>query len=88
MCSTIVLFVWLLHVDYYSLQRSLSKEDDIKHKCDLELTKCHAENSALTEKLEQLLHERNAAIQDRNQIIHERNSYALQAQQEYERAER
>ncbi len=72
----------------YSLQRSLSKEEDIKHKYESELQKCHAEKVVLTDQLEHSLKERNVAVQERNQLIRERNELAMQAQEEYERAER
>lgn len=72
----------------HSLQRSLSKEDEIKRKYDIEIHKCHAEKVVLTEQLEQAFKERNLVVQERNQLIHERNALALQAQQEFERAER
>ena len=40
------------------------------------------------DQVEQALQERNLAVQERNLVIQERNALALQAQQEYERAER
>ena len=71
-----------------SLQRSLRTEDDIKRKYDFELQKKQAERDALAIQLEQAIQERNTAIIERNHIVQERNSLAVQAQQEYERAER
>lgn len=71
-----------------SLQRSLTKEEEIKRKYELELQKCHAEKAAFMDQVEQALQERNLAVQERNLVIQERNALALQAQQEYERAER
>ena len=72
----------------YSLQRSLSKEDEIKKKYEKELQRCHQETLVLTTQLERALQERNTAVKDTNLVIQERNALALQAQQEYERAER
>lgn len=85
-----------LHKDCYCdhfysvhrLQRSLSNEEDIKRKFELELQKCRAEKEALTTQLEQVIQERNHAVVERNHVVQERNSLAIQAQQEYERAER
>ena len=71
-----------------SLQRSLSKEDEIKKKYEHKLQKCRSENSALADKIEYVLKERNEAVLERNLIIQERNALALQVQQEFERAER
>ena len=71
-----------------SLQRSLRTDDDIKRKYDFELQKKQAEKDALAIQLEQAIQERNTAIIERNHIVQERNSLAVQAQQEYERAER
>lgn len=71
-----------------SLQRSLSKEDEIKKKYEKELQKCHQEKLVLTTQLERALQERNMVVKDTNLVIQERNALALQAQQEYERAER
>ena len=71
-----------------SLQRSLSKEEDIKRKYEGEMQKLHMEKASLTDQLEHALQERNVAVQERNFIIQERNALALQMQQEYERAER
>lgn len=70
------------------MQRSLSNEEDIKRKFELELQKCRAEKEALTTQLEQVIQERNHAVVERNHVVQERNSLAIQAQQEYERAER
>lgn len=72
----------------YSLQRSLSNESEIKSKYEAQLQKAYSENTALTEKLECTLQERNIAAQERNEMVKERNAFALQAQQEFERAER
>ena len=71
-----------------SLQRSLSKEEDIKRKYDGEIQKLHVEKVSLTDQLEHAFQERNLAMQERNFVIQERNALALQLQQEYERAER
>lgn len=71
-----------------SLQRSLSKEDDIQQKYETQLQKVYAEKATLTEQLECSLQERNIATEERNSVIKERNAFALQAQQEFERAER
>ena len=71
-----------------SLQRSLSKEDDIKRKYEAQLQKACTENAALMEKLESTLQERNIAAEELNEMVKERNAFALQAQQEFERAER
>lgn len=79
------LFLPLIHP---SLQRSLSKEEDIKRKYDGEIQKLHVEKVSLTDQLEHALQERNVAMQERNFVIQERNALALQLQQEYERAER
>ena len=79
------LFLPLIHP---SLQRSLSKEEDIKRKYDGEIQKLHVEKVSLTDQLEHALQEKNVAMQERNFIIQERNALALQLQQEYERAER
>ena len=66
----------------------MTKDEEIKRKYDLKLQKCHAEKAAFMDQLEQALQERNVAVQERNLMIQERNALALQAQQEYERAER
>ena len=66
----------------------MSKEDDIQHKYETQLQKVYTENATLTEQLERSLQERNIATEERNAVIKERNAYALQAQQEFERAER
>lgn len=73
---------------YDSLQKSLSKEDDIKSKYERELQRAQSERLLLTNKLELALQERNRCVKERNDVIQERNALALQAQQEYERAER
>ena len=87
-----LLFLPFIHP---SLQRSLSKEEDIKRKYDGEIQKLHVEKVSLTDQLEHAFQERNLAmqernfvIQERNFVIQERNALALQLQQEYERAER
>ena len=66
----------------------MSKEDDIKLKYEAKLQKLYTENSALTDQLEHVLQERSIAIEERNALIKERNAFSLQAQQEFERAER
>ena len=71
-----------------SLQKSLSKEEDIRKKYDKELHRSQAEKLVLTDQLEAALQDRNKCVRERNDVIQERNSLALQAQQEYERAER
>ena len=80
-----LLFLPFIHP---SLQRSLSKEEDIKRKYDGEIQKLHVEKVSLTDQLEHAFQERNLAMQERNFVIQERNALALQLQQEYERAER
>ena len=42
----------------------------------------------MMEKLESTLQERNIAAEELNEMVKERNAFALQAQQEFERAER
>lgn len=76
------------HYIGYSLQKSLSKEEDIKRKYEKEFHRSQAEKIALTNQLEAALQERNKCVRERNEVIQERNSLALQVQQEYERAER
>ena len=66
---------------FYSLQRSLSNEEEIKINYEAKLQKLYSENAVLTDQLEH-------ALQERNQLIKERNAFSLQAQQEFERAER
>ena len=60
----------------------------MKRKFELELQKCYAKNEALKTQLEQVIMERNHAVSEMNQVVRERNNLAIQAQQEYERAER
>ncbi len=72
----------------HSLQKSLSKEEDIRKKYDKELHRSQSEILVLTDQLETALQERNICVRERNAVIQERNCLALQAQQEYERAER
>lgn len=81
---------WPVHCCFglNSLQRSLSKEGDMKSKYELQLQKVYAEKAALIDQLESILQERNTAAEERNLVIQERNALALQAQQEFERAER
>lgn len=86
-CSSLV-HIWGVLDCLSSLQRSLSKEDDIKNKYEKELQRCHQEKLVLTHQVERALQERESAVKDRNLFIRERNALALQAQQEYERAER
>ena len=64
------------------------KEDEIKQEYEAQLQKILAKNASLMEQLECALQERNIAIEEQNAVIQERNAYALQAQQEFERAER
>ena len=66
----------------------MSKEEEIKRKYEGLLQKSHAEHAAMTETLEHIIQERNTIAEERNQVLQERNAFALQAQQEYERAER
>ena len=71
-----------------SLQRSLSKEEEIKLNYEAKLQKLYSESAALTDQLDRVLQERNIAVEERNELIKERNAFSLQAQQEFERAER
>ena len=64
-----------------SLQRSMSKEDDIKRKYEGELLRCHQEIELLTKQSHQIVQERNQLVQERSQLMH-------QVQKEYDRAER
>ena len=73
---------------YSSLQRTLSKNEDIKRKYEREMQKLHIEKASLTDQLEHALQEKNVAVRERNFVIQERNTLALQMQQEYDRAER
>ena len=66
----------------------MSKEEDIKLKYETQLQKAYTENSVVTERLQCIIQERNVIAEERNHLIKERNAFALQAQQEYERAER
>ena len=59
----------------------MSKEDEIKHKYEDMLAKSHEDIEILTK-------QRNQLAQDRNQLVHERGQLIVQAQQEFERAER
>ena len=52
------------------------------------LQKCHTEKSTLMDKLDQALQDMNIAVQERNLVVQEGNALAMQAQHEYERAER
>ncbi len=64
-----------------SLQKSMSKEGDIKRKYEGELLKCHKE-------IESLKSQAGMIMQERNQLVHERSQLIHQCQQEFERAER
>ena len=83
MLLSYVIVLW-----FNSLQRSLSKEEEIKLNYEAKLQKLYSENAALTDQLECVLQERNIAVEERNELIKERNAFSLQAQQEFERAER
>lgn len=72
----------------FSLQKSMSKEDNIRRKYDEELVRCHQDIDSLTKQANQILLERNQLVHEQNQLVVERNQLALQRQQEYERAER
>ena len=71
-----------------SLQHSLSDEESIKLKYEAKLQNLYTENATLTDHLERVFQGRNIAVEERNGVIKERNAFSLQAQQEFERAER
>ena len=78
----------MLAIKINSLQRSLSNEESIKLKYEAKLQNLYAENAILTDQLERVFQERNITVEERNEVIKERNAFSLQAQQEFERAER
>ena len=82
------LLLFYIPILFNSLQRSLSKEEEIKVNYEAKLQNLYSENRALTDQLDHVLQERNIAVEERNELIKERNAYSLQAQQEFERAER
>lgn len=65
----------------YSLQKSMSKEGEIKREYEGQLVKCHQEMEQLTKQL-------NHVVLERNQLVQERSILAQKHQLEYERAER
>lgn len=82
------LLLFYIPILFNSLQRSLSNEEEIKRNYEAKLQKLYSENAALTDQLDCVLQERNTAVEERNKLIKERNAFSLQAQQEFERAER
>lgn len=70
------------------MQRSLSKEEDLKTKYERDLQSCKSEIAKLKDNLERVVAERNLVVEERNKILQERNELATQHQEEYERAER
>ena len=72
----------------FSLQKSMSKEDDICRQYDEELVRYRHDVDSLTKQTNQIVLERNQVVLERNELIHERDQLVLQSQQEYERAER
>lgn len=72
----------------HSLQRSLSKEEDLKTKYERDLQSCKSEIAKLKDNLERVVAERNLVVDERNKILQERNQLSVQFQEEFERAER
>ena len=71
-----------------SLQKSLGLEEERKRSYELKLRRHEAEKTALEHKLEEMMADQNVAILERNCAVQERNVLAVQAQQEFDRAEK
>jgi hypothetical protein len=58
-----------------SLQRSLSREEEIKLNYEAKLQKLYSESAALTDQLDCALQERNIAVEERNDLIKDQEEF-------------